>query len=326
MVHTCAIHGCRNRANGEIKRGFYTIPSIRIHEGTQTEELSKQIRTAWLARINRKDFSPTTHTKVCSDHFVSGKPGSLYDTTNPDWAPSLRLTGEDKGNTDETSYRNVGSTRRYERAHARKAQKEKSIVAEALLELSHFDVRAQDYYSDNEEIEVKRKNCLFYLCGTLEDQHPHAQVNEAQCTADDTDFPSTKPIDETLFKQVSDECQRLTTENISLRDKVQEAKISEDSFKDDKKVNYYTGLPGFLTLMSLFEFLMSDIPDGNRSSLTKFQKLILVLMRLRLNLPVQDLAYRFDVSQATISRAFLSVIHVMFIKLKDFIYWPQRNN
>ena len=31
------------------------------------------------------------YVRVCSEHFVSGKPSKLYDSTNPDWSPSLNL-------------------------------------------------------------------------------------------------------------------------------------------------------------------------------------------------------------------------------------------
>ena len=41
----------------------------------------------------------------------------------------------------------------------------------------------------------------------------------------------------------------------------------------------------------------------------------MVLMKLRLNVPQQDLAYRFDVSQSTVSTVFLSWMTVMDIRL-----------
>ena len=37
------------------------------------------------------DIKPANYqyTRVCSYHFISGKPSQLYDKTNPDWVPSL---------------------------------------------------------------------------------------------------------------------------------------------------------------------------------------------------------------------------------------------
>ena len=54
-------------------------------------------------------------------------------------------------------------------------------------------------------------------------------------------------------------------------------------------------------------------------TLTAFQELVIVLMNLRLNVPQQDLAYRFDVSQSIVSRVFLSWMTVMDIRLTPLI-------
>lgn len=67
-------------------------------------------------------------------------------------------------------------------------------------------------------------------------------------------------------------------------------------------------------------------PHINRKSktLTAFQELIMVLMKLRLNVPQQAVAYRFDVSQSIVSRIFLSWVTVMDIQLIPLIVWPER--
>ncbi|KAJ8029799.1 hypothetical protein HOLleu_29289 [Holothuria leucospilota] len=90
MVNTCSVIGCYNRSKRD-KKSFFSIPSIIRHQGEQTEELSTRRRALWLTRLNRPNFVPTRSTKICSDHFVSGKPSTLYNYTNPDWAPSLGL-------------------------------------------------------------------------------------------------------------------------------------------------------------------------------------------------------------------------------------------
>ena len=37
--------------------------------------------------------------RVCSDHFISGSPATLFDSTNPDWVPSLKLGYEGDSST-----------------------------------------------------------------------------------------------------------------------------------------------------------------------------------------------------------------------------------
>ena len=47
-------------------------------------------------------------------------------------------------------------------------------------------------------------------------------------------------------------------------------------------------------------------------------------MKLRHNFTEQDLAYRFGISQPTVSKIFFSVLHVLYTKLKKCIFWPKR--
>ena len=48
------------------------------------------------------------------------------------------------------------------------------------------------------------------------------------------------------------------------------------------------------------------------------------IFKLRLNVPFQDLAYRFNVSLSSVSRIFTSWITVMDARLSCFIKWPDR--
>ena len=52
---------------------------------------------------------------------------------------------------------------------------------------------------------------------------------------------------------------------------------------------------------------------------------MVVLMKLRLNVGDQDLAFRYGVSQSTISRYFSKWIDVMYVHLKPLIKWPKRD-
>ena len=51
------------------------------------------------------------------------------------------------------------------------------------------------------------------------------------------------------------------------------------------------------------------------SSLTKFKQFCMVLMKLRLNVSDQDLAYRFNVSQSLVSKNWRKWIDVMYSRL-----------
>ena len=94
---------------------------------------------------------------------------------------------------------------------------------------------------------------------------------------------------------------------------------------DDAEVRFYTGLPSFEILKKTFNFVA---PHVKRQSLhlNKFQEFVLVLIKLRLNVPHQDLAYRFDVSLTTVSRILSLWLMVMDIRLSPLISWPERED
>ena len=77
----------------------------------------------------------------------------------------------------------------------------------------------------------------------------------------------------------------------------------KDFFNSDEKVRFYTGLPSFEILMVVFDHV-SPYVTRKTQCLDRFQELVMVLMKLRLNVPFQDLAYRFMVSLSTVSRIF----------------------
>ena len=138
---------------------------------------------------------------------------------------------------------------------------------------------------------------------------------------------STTPTshDENAIDFFRDEYYRLLNENKELKNRIDDLEINQESFENDEsKVLYYTGLPKFATLMFVFNLIVEFIPHGSMAKMTKFQKFIVVMMRLRLNLSVQDLAYRFGVSSTTISKTFKCLLHIMYRRLRRFIVWPER--
>ena len=124
------------------KKSFYRLLSILIHQGTQTESLSRERQQAWLAKIKRKDILPEQYynIRVCSDHFVSGTPSKLYDVSNPDWAPSMKLVYEKVSKRSLTS-----RSERYDRAVKRRRLclqelMEKTATEEEELENEDIDL------------------------------------------------------------------------------------------------------------------------------------------------------------------------------------------
>lgn len=199
--------------------------------------------------------------------FLLGKPSYLHDSTHPDWAPSLKLagetgqTGKDERATDFTSRKRCAMAR-YNRVQQRRTQASSS--GSVAQEQDSPGMNTTEAYNDVMDAfeTVEEDMCTSKVCSKIQADH-----------------------------------QRLLTDNITLKSQLATEKISMDTLRDDeKKVRFYTGLSSFATLMVLYNFIEGSLTDSFKTSLTKFQKLVLVLMRLRHNFPEQDLAYRFGIS------------------------------
>ena len=94
--------------------------------------------------------------------------------------------------------------------------------------------------------------------------------------------------------------------------------ITESLLADgDKVVKYYTGLPSYELLKTIFEFAIVSLPSGFFTSCCNiFEQFLIVL---RLNLGDQDLAYRFGIHQSTVSRYFNKWLDVLYEKFALFV-------
>ena len=92
----CGVAGCSNSRKNAPDAGFFRLPSI-VTTDKRSEELSRDKRSQWLSKINRKNLTAcqlaeknsTLH--VCGKHFINGKPSALYETTDPNWIPTINL-------------------------------------------------------------------------------------------------------------------------------------------------------------------------------------------------------------------------------------------
>lgn len=291
MVNFCAIVGCANRAGRDKDKSFYRLPAIIKNQGAQTEQLSERRLRNWLAAIRRKDLKAESYPyiRVCSDHFTSGKPAKLYDTTNPDWVPTLNL-GHYEAKTGDSLIRH---DRAVGRATKRRKLNEEQAIAKEERDNQQESIREEEKRTqaqkDQEKDEVEKLRC---------------ELQKSRCELD----------------EVKKELART-------HEKLRAHTLDEESFRDnDEKVCFFTGIPKWEVLLVLLTYLKPQLSTASRRALTPFQQLLLTLMRLRLNLSGQDLAYRFNVHSSTVSRTFTYVIEVMCTRLKPLIFWPNRDN
>ena len=96
--------------------------------------------------------------------------------------------------------------------------------------------------------------------------------------------------------------------------------------KDDSKAMFYTGLSWDL-FQHVLKFIAPHVPRERmaRSNLLPEDEFLLVMMRLRLNLLLDDLAIRFSVSKTTVGTVFQKWVDTMFIRLKFLVKWPSKD-
>ncbi len=87
----------------------YTIDNNRRHAG-------------YLSAIQRLDLTQKIicNDRICSRHFISGKPAALEEENNPDWLPTLHL-GHSKAMTAKKA---ETAKSRYKRVKLREAKKD----------------------------------------------------------------------------------------------------------------------------------------------------------------------------------------------------------
>ncbi|XP_069114764.1 uncharacterized protein [Argopecten irradians] len=290
MVNFCAIIGCSNNAKKSAV-SFYRLPAVITTQGERTLELSEKKRQTWLSRISR-DIPKTSqkYTRVCSEHFVSGKPADLYNESDIDWAPSVNL-GHTKKIAQQTPDRGLRNRERH-------SKKKRMETAQSLISLS--------------------------LSTNTPSPEPECELEELDPVQDETEGTASQTdLEGGLMFSMENELNRLIGENVDLKTQLTANQISEDMFRhNDDKVKLFTGLPGFSVLMTVFMLIEPHLPLSHNSALTKFQQMMLVFMRLKMNLPVLYVADRFGISTGTVSKVFANTLNVFYKRLKRLVYWP----
>lgn len=99
----CCVTNCGGRSHNDrgqrIRNGltFFQFPVWKKDQGGFMSSLSRRQRQAWVDAVGRDDLffdDIPDEARVCSKHFVSGKPAYEMNEEDPDWTPSLHLHNE----------------------------------------------------------------------------------------------------------------------------------------------------------------------------------------------------------------------------------------
>lgn len=255
---------------------------------------NKVLLKRWVHVIRRTNLPLNRHTRICSRHFVNAEGRRLF----PEEVPSLLLPGPSLASS----------------VSRRKPPKDRTS------------------YNPQEDLE----------CSEDEASYSAADYESSE---------SEEETDKSLSTQTDLAMEEMDT-LVSLRDRVAvlEDRLEKAQFRlcnitdDDSKVTFYTGFPSFSTLNAFFIFLGPAVHNLKYSktqeqidtvsgiekkrlrprALPPIEELFMTLIRLRLGLLEQDLAYRFNMSQSTVSRIVCTWINFQYLKLKELPLWPPR--
>jgi len=279
--------------------------------------------------ISRDDLTEKilNNDRVCDQHFHSGTAAPLWDRHSIDWVPSLINLGHGKSATrrEQTEAQEARAERSKERRKRQAEQQEQERLLK-LQKLNEPGVPLADFASEI----VEAENLNFSEVEQVQEEAADLQPDDQETYDCST---QTEAFDH-LYRSVASlsvkDCSRTdastqTEEFDYLFTHLSPSKpFDENYFKDDNaKVSFYTGLPTYEVLEATF-IHVSPFVKRRTQCRTLFQEMVMVLMKLRLNVPHQDLAYRFGVSQSTVSRTFAHWLFIMDVRLWPLIRWPER--
>ncbi|XP_043981878.1 uncharacterized protein LOC122836180 isoform X4 [Gambusia affinis] len=109
----CCVNNCGSSSHDHQGRmllnglSFHCFPAWRTKEGDFISELTRRRRDAWVTAVGRREITfdhVPSSMRVCSRHFLSGKPAYEMLDSDPDWVPSLHLGHDGDDECEEKSW------------------------------------------------------------------------------------------------------------------------------------------------------------------------------------------------------------------------------
>uniref|UniRef100_A0A667WJ66 THAP-type domain-containing protein n=1 Tax=Myripristis murdjan TaxID=586833 RepID=A0A667WJ66_9TELE len=290
----CCVKNCHSRSHdrsGLMASAFSPfLKWKKKNEGTQVEELTKRRRMAWIAAIRRKDLAFNTipeYMRVCSLHFHSGEFYGVLLVQS-----GVKVSDKDRFARDLKRHKNQAEKTEERAVDKVDRVEESSLEEEGMVQLQVED-RAQQEVEDSrhqgEDTTQEGEDRAQQEASTV--LHPDDQCEE-ECA---------------LCKPRCNEINRLVEENRNL------------------KLKYYTGLPNYETFNVLLCHVIPFLPQGRRK-FNPFQMILVTLMYLRLDLPLQHISHLLDVHRGTVSAAFHETLNVLHASLAPIVHWPHRDS
>ena len=292
-------------------------------------------RSQWLRVFELDPEAVKPHSRVCSRHFMNGDPKN-----DPQANIGRRFASPVKKGSDRT-------TRAIERQQVkRNLEVQSSLIANSSVSGSNS--------SSSTSTELASTSAIVQLPTVIESSAETIATDNEPMTAlvGEQLLDNYQVIDLPNDGSTSESCsadQNLVNTALLARIEILEAECSRlqsserkyqhfgiDQIKhDDYLVSFYTGFPSFAIFLAFFQFLGPVVDKlqywGSKPSakkqqrvkkLTPMDQLFMTLVKLRLDLKVADLAFRFNISVALVSRYFTTWICFLYHHLKEIDWMP----
>ena len=215
----------------------------------------------------------------------------------------------------------------------------------------NYDASSSNFDADLEldNVELGDSNCcehlqrevLELLSKLTETEHvladTQSKLADTQCKLVD----SQRKLED-MQSKLEDTQSKLEDTVINLENKLSRSLFRLENIKcNNSLVHFYTGLSDYETLMAFYEELLEpdakvmqqwsgcrsecsyeDVKVGKMHKLPLLEQFFMTLIRLRLGLLEHDIAYRFDISQPSVSRITNTWINLMFHNFKSIKTFP----
>lgn len=221
--------------------GFFKIPKVRVLECSKTKELSERRRREWLARINRRGVDLNL---------------DKYKVCSRNFLSGRPASLFDDCNPDWLPSQHLGypsktvKKQRYNRRKARSQQLDRNGAVSPVASVSSPDEPLDGEQAEGVQINVDAA-CQTDLLGTDIDN---------------------------LRSQILQTQHQLTEKEKAL----EQLTFTEESLEvGSNRVAFYSGLPSFFMLTSVFHLLKDHVPHSARHALTQFEEMMVFLIRIR---------------------------------------------
>ncbi|XP_043213736.1 uncharacterized protein LOC122377593 [Amphibalanus amphitrite] len=298
MPSSCAAYGCTSRAGKDVV-SFFRFPK------------DADRRLAWVQATRRKGFVPYVGSRLCSKHFVTGKPS--MDKCHPDYIPSLFNFPKSQGAKSADS----GQVKRADRAAARRRLPLKENDGAAAAEDS---VVRQDHAAAHTEDATPGTEM-----STETDTTSEPTRDAATSTAELPSEIQRQLVISSLIQRIEDleaENAKLRAENDKLRGTTG---FSYNHIKDNEPMfKYYTAFPSVRVFLWFLNLLTTCCPSLCSGPVGAHDMVLMTMMKLKLALTHQDIAYRFGLSLARVSRTVNHCLGSMGFVCRKMIVWPDK--